>query len=112
MPYELENRLVIGLASSALFDLEESDKVFREQGELVYRDYQRQHQNRPLAAGVAFPFIKRLLAINAISPSDPPIEVVLLSRNDPDTGMRVMNSIKHHQLDITRAVFQIGRAHV
>ena len=108
MPYELENRLVIGLASSALFNLEESDKVFREQGELVYRDYQRQHQNRPLAAGVAFPFIKRLLAINAISPSDPPIEVVLLSRNDPDTGMRVMNSIKHHQLDITRAVFLQG----
>ena len=59
MPYGLENRLVIGLASSALFDLEESDKVFREQGELVYRDYQRQHQNqrlppsRPACTGLA-----------------------------------------------------------
>ena len=110
MPYELENRLVIGLDSSALFNLEESDKVFREQGELVYRDYQRQHQNRPLAAGVAFPFIKRLVTINAMSPSDPPTEVVLLSRNDPVSGMRVFRSCNAHGLpSIQRGVFTQGR---
>ena len=109
MPYDLENRLVVGLASSALFDLTESDQVFREKGELAYRVYQRENQNNPLQAGVAFPFIKRLLSINEINPADPPIEVVLLSRNDPDTGMRVMNSIQHHRLGMTRAVFLQGR---
>ncbi|MBB5019597.1 5'-nucleotidase [Chitinivorax tropicus] len=110
MPYDLDSRLVIGLASSALFDLQDSDRVFRQQGEAAYRAYQRQHQRTPLAQGVAFPFIKRLLSINAIRPDDPPIEVILLSRNDPDTGMRVMDSIKHHGLDMTRAVFLQGRS--
>lgn len=109
MPYNLENRLVIGLASSALFDLTESDRVFREQGELAYREYQRAHQDKPLAPGVAYPFIQRLLSINEICPADPPVEVVLLSRNDPDTGMRVMSSIEHHKLGITRSVFLQGR---
>lgn len=63
----------------------------------------------PYKKGVAFPFIKRLLSINEIAPKDPPIEVILLSRNDPETGMRVMNSIKHHKLGITRAIFLQGR---
>lgn len=108
MPYELDNRLVIGLASSALFDLTDSDRVFRESGEQAYRSFQKEHQHVPLAPGVAFPFIKRLLSINQIRPQDPPIEVVLLSRNDPDTGMRVMHSIGHHGLGMTRAVFLQG----
>lgn len=109
LAYELEHRLVVGLASSALFDLSEPDQVFRENGELEYRRYQRDNQSVPLKAGVAFPFIKRLLALNEIRPQNPPVEVVLLSRNDPDTGMRVMHSIRHHRLDITRAVFLQGR---
>lgn len=109
MAYELESRLVIGLASSALFDLSEPDQVFREQGELAYREYQREHEKISLPPGVAFPFIRRLLSLNEIRPNDPPVEVVLLSRNDPDTGMRVMHSIRHHRLAITRAAFLQGR---
>ncbi len=62
--YDLDQKLVIGLASSALFNLEESDAVFRENGELAYRDYQRNHENQPLESGVAFPFIQRLLSLN------------------------------------------------
>lgn len=109
MTYDLEKRLVIGLASSALYDLSEADKVFESEGEVGYREYQRQHQLTILSEGVAFSFIKRLLAINEIRPRDPLIEVVLLSRNDPETGLRVMNSIKHHGLDISRAAFLQGR---
>lgn len=109
MPYNLNNRLVIGLASSALFELSDSDAVFREGGEEEYRSFQRFNENAPLKPGVAFPFIKRLLSINDISPKDPPVEVILLSRNDPDTGLRVMKSIQHYGLDITRAVFLQGR---
>ena len=110
MAFDLSTRLVIGLASSALFDLTESDKVFRQAGEQAYRDYQRDKQDEPLARGVAFPFIRRLLSLNQLNPADPPVEVILLSRNDPDTGLRVMNSIQHYGLPITRAVFMQGKS--
>lgn len=93
-----------------MFDLGDSDKIFRTKGEQEYREYQELNKNEPLAEGIAFSFIKRLLSLNDLSASDegPLIEVVLLSRNDPDTGLRVMNSIKHHGLGITRAIFQQG----
>ena len=110
MAYDLKNRLVIGLSSSALFDLSESDEVFQNQGEELYRDYQRTHQNEILEKGAAFNFILRLLSLNEISPKNPLVEVILLSKNDPDTGLRVMNSIKYYDLDITRAVFLQGRS--
>jgi 5'-nucleotidase len=111
MPYELAGRLVVGIASSALFDLAESDKVFREQGEEAYRAYQEQHLEDTLRPGVAFSFIKRLLSLNDLAaPEDPLVEVIVLSRNDPDTGLRVMRSIRTHHLPITRAIFQQGRA--
>lgn len=109
MAYDLTGRLVIGLSSSALFDLDESDKVFREQGEQAYRDYQRENQDIPIITGVAYPFIRRLLKLNEIS-DEPLVEVILLSRNDPDTGLRVMNSIEHYELSITRAVFLQGQS--
>lgn len=113
MPYDLESRLVIGVASSAVFDLRESDEVFRREGEERYRKYQEQHLNTPLGKGIAFSFVRRLLSLNDLSHdpvNDPLVEVILLSRNDPDTGMRVMKSIAHHGLAITRAVFMQGKA--
>jgi 5'-nucleotidase len=112
MPYRLEHRLVIGVASSAMFDLTESDAVFRNDGEAAYRTHQEAHRDTILEKGVAFSFIKRLLAFNDLSAdpkNDPLVEVVLLSRNDPQTGLRVMNSIKHYGLSMTRAVFLQGR---
>lgn len=110
MPYELKDRLVVGVASSAMFDLTESDKIFRTEGEDNYRKYQEKNKSAPLDPGIAFSFIKRLLSLNDLSPDGdgPLVEVVLLSRNDPDTGLRVMNSIQHHGLSITRAIFQQG----
>jgi 5'-nucleotidase len=107
VPYTLEQKLVVAIASSALFDLSESDKVFRDQGEEAYREHQREHENEVLAPGVAFQFIKRLLAIN--DDNGGLVEVILLSRNDPDTGLRVFNSIEHYGLDISRAAFVSGQ---
>ncbi|MDN0199745.1 5'-nucleotidase [Streptomyces sp. S.PNR 29] len=110
-PYSLENRLVIGVASSALFDLDESDAVFRAEGEAGYRVYQRDNLDNTLRPGVAFPFIRRILSLNDLNPEDDPlVEVIILSRNDPDTGLRVMRSITSHGLPISRAVFMQGRA--
>ncbi len=112
MPYELKNRLVIGVASSAVFDLAESDEVFRQKGEEEYRKFQQEKLNDPLPKGIAFPFIKRLLSLNDLhdDPEDPLVEVVLLSRNDPDTGLRVMKTIEHYGLGMTRAIFMQGRS--
>ncbi|MEU1622375.1 5'-nucleotidase [Streptomyces sp. NPDC005722] len=111
MPYELAGRLVVGVASSALFDLEEADAVFREHGEEVYRAYQEDHLDDTLGKGVAFSFIRRLLSLNDLSsPDDPLVEVIVLSRNDPDTGLRVMRSIQSHGLPISRAIFMQGRS--
>jgi len=112
MPYELDNRLVIGVASSAVFDLRDSDAVFKSHGEEEYRRFQEKNLNVALPKGIAFPFIKRLLSINDLSPdqADPFVEVVLLSRNDPDTGLRVMKTIEHYGLGMTRAIFMQGRS--
>lgn len=105
MPFEIENKFVIAVASSALFDLSESDKVFRDKGEDIYRKYQHEHENEVFNTGVAYPLIKRLLNIDT---ENMPVEVILLSRNDPDTGLRVFKSIEHYGLPISRAAFVAG----
>lgn len=113
MAYELSSKLVIGVASSAMFDLAESDQVFRTKGEEEYRKYQSKNVDEPLEKGVSFSFIKRLLSLNNLSEkpdAEPLVEVILLSRNDPDTGLRVMKSIKHHNLAISRAIFMQGKS--
>lgn len=106
MPFDIESKFVIAVASSALFDLTESDRVYKDNGEEAYRKYQREHENDILTPGVAYPLIKRLLKIN--TPEDQLVEVILLSRNDPDTGLRVFKSIEHYELGISRAAFVTG----
>ncbi|MFI6094483.1 5'-nucleotidase [Lentzea sp. NPDC051213] len=107
MAPSLENLLVVGIASSALFDLTQSDAVFHASGEQAYREYQSAHLSEPFAPGVAFPFIRRLLRLNSLGPL---VEVIVLSRNSPDTGLRILRSAAHHSLAITRAIFTQGRA--
>ena len=108
MAYPIEKKLVIAVASSALFALDEADAVFRKEGVRAYRKYQREHESNVLAPGIAFPFVRRFLELNAVFPERQPVEVVLLSRNDSDTGMRVFNSIEHYKLGIIRAAFTRG----
>ncbi|MCB7137963.1 5'-nucleotidase [Cellulosimicrobium marinum] len=109
MGYDLTGRLVVGVASSALFDLTDSDRVFRTDGEAAYRAFQEEHLDDPLRPGVAFGFVRRLLALNDLAPADDPlVEVIVMSRNSPETGLRVMRSVRHHDLAITRAVFRQG----
>jgi len=108
--YPIERKLVIGVASSALFDLAESDEIYRTEGVEQYRLHQEKNLDVPFPKGVAFPFIRRFLHINRVFPKQSPVEVVLLSRNSPETGLRVFRSIKHYGLDITRAAFMAGRS--
>ena len=110
MPYDLSDRLVVGVASSALFDLSESDAYFTAHGEAKYRIYQDERIDDILAPGVAFPFIQRLLSLNDLRPGNALVEVIILSHNDPMTGLRVMRSVRAHGLDITRSVFTQGQS--
>lgn len=108
MGFKIEDKFVVAIASSALFDLSESDKVFQEEGEEVYRKYQREHENIIFNKGVAFPLIRRLLSVNVDFPTDEaPVEVVLLSRNDPDTGLRVFKSIQHYTFKLVEQYFSL-----
>ena len=81
MAYPIEHKLVIGVASSALFDLAESHQVYLDNGPEEYRKYQQTHIDTVLPRGVAFPFIRRFLNINKHYPRQSPVEVVLFSRN-------------------------------
>lgn len=110
MGFEIENKLVIGVASSALFDLSASHQVYMESGPDEYRKYQEANLDTILGKGVAFPFIRRFLNINKCFPRQSPVEVVLFSRNSPETGLRVMRSIAHYGLDISRAAFMTGKS--
>ena len=85
-------------------------QVYLAGGVEEYRRYQEKNIDMPLSKGVAFPFIRRFLSINKSFPKQCPVEVVLLSRNSPETGLRVFRSIRHYELDITRAAFMTGRS--
>ena len=104
-----DSRLIVAISSRALFDLDESHRIFLEQGEAAYSRYQVEHENVPLAPGVAFRMVRKLLAINGRA-GKPLVKVVLISRNSADTGLRVFNSIHHHGLNITSAAFTRGEA--
>ncbi len=108
MAYPIERKLVISIASSALFDLSESHNIYLTEGVDEYRLHQEENIDTPFQKGVAFPFIRRFLSINKAFPKQSPVEVVLLSRNSPETGLRVFRSIRHYGLDITRAGFMTG----
>ena len=110
MPYPIEKKLVIAVSSSALFDMQESDAIFKQDGEKAYREYQRENIDSPLRTGVAFSFVKRLLSLNASFQEEQPIEVILFSKNSPETGLRAFRSIQHYKLNISRACFSSGNS--
>jgi len=103
------DKLVVAITARALFDLEKGHALFEDQGLEAYAKHQRTHEDDILEPGIAFPLVRKLLALNAGAPADAPrVEVVLLSRNSSDTGLRIFNSIEHHGLAISRAVFTSG----
>ncbi|MEO0535590.1 MAG: 5'-nucleotidase [Cyanobacteria bacterium P01_A01_bin.123] len=105
--FDLSRLLVIGISSRALFDLEEEAKVYDEQGLEPYIQYQLEHEDKILLPGTAFPLVQGLLSVNQHQ-SERLVEVIIMSRNSPDTGLRIFNSIKHYNLDITRAALSGG----
>ena len=104
-----KQKLVIAISSRALFDLDDTHRIFEEEGKDAFCRYQVDHEDEPLNPGVAYPLVKKLLAINEVLP-EATVEVILLSRNSADTGLRIFNSIRLHELSITRAAFTSGQS--
>ena len=102
--------LVIGISSRALFDMGESHAIFESKGLAAYSDYQVANEDTFLEPGVAFPLVRKLLALNDDLAGQPRVEVILLSRNSADTGLRIFNTIEHFGLNIERAAFTNGES--
>lgn len=101
--------LVVAITARALFHMEDSHALFEREGIQAFAEYQRQREDDVLPPGIAFPLVRKLLSLNHGTVEDAPrVEVILLSRNSSDTGLRVFNSIQHHGLDIRRATFSAG----
>ncbi|HVH32735.1 MAG TPA: 5'-nucleotidase [Tahibacter sp.] len=107
-PDTVDDRLVVAISSRALFDLGESHALFEREGLDAYRHYQMQHEDDLLAPGIAFPLVQKLLRLNQSRSGAPRVEVILLSRNSADTGLRIFNAIEHYGLAIERAAFTNG----
>ena len=106
MANKLDGKLVVAVSSRALFDLEEENKIFEEQGLEAYSKYQIEHENDILRPGTAFPLIKALH--NLKSGEKKLTEIIIMSKNSTSTSMRIFNSIKHYGLNITRAALVSG----
>ena len=107
MAYDLTQPLVIGISSRALFDLEEENRIFEEHGLKAYEAYQVAHEKDILEKGTAFPLVKAFLELNHLQ-KQRLVEVIIMSRNSPNTSLRIFNSIAHYGLDITRAALTGG----
>nr|WP_305908295.1 5'-nucleotidase [Methylomarinum sp. Ch1-1]MDP4521117.1 5'-nucleotidase [Methylomarinum sp. Ch1-1] len=101
-------KLVVAISSRALFDLDESHNIFQQQGKEAFCRYQIEHENEILKPGFGFNLVKKFLNLNLLFPGEPLVEIILLSQNSADTGLRIFNSIEHYELDISRAAFTSG----
>jgi 5'-nucleotidase len=108
MPASLEGQLVVAISSRALFDFEEENKVFEQGDDRAYMKLQLDRLEEPARPGVAFSLVRKLLAFNDAQAQR--VEVVILSRNDPVSGMRVFRSAKHYDLPIQRGSFTRGQS--
>lgn len=108
MPFSLDNLLVVGISSRALFDLEAEEAIYRHQGLEAYRRHQTEHENDVLPLGAGFALVRALLKLNMLAHNRRFVEVVIMSRNSSETSLRIFNSIRHYGLDITRAVLSGG----
>jgi len=108
MGISLDNKLVVAISSRALFDFEEENLVFEQGDDTAYMRLQLERLEIPAQPGVAFSMVKKLLAFN--DDTTQRVEVVILSRNDPVSGLRVMKSAAHYALPIIRCSFTRGES--
>lgn len=112
MATSLQGKLVVAISSRALFDFEQENQVFEQGDDKAYMRMQLERVEQPAKPGVAFSLVKKLLAFNRIATNqaEQRVEVVILSRNDPVSGLRVMRSAEHYKLPIVRCTFTRGES--
>ncbi len=119
MAYTLDKTLVIGISATALFDLSEADKLYKKEVKKhpdtaieIYRAFMLKNEDVVLSEGIGFPLVKALLNLNRYQKKgEPPlVEVVIMSRNSPDTGVQVLNTIRELGLNVTRSAFTAGES--
>ncbi|MFC6205122.1 5'-nucleotidase [Psychrobacter urativorans] len=124
MSVDFSNTLIVAISATALFDLSESENHLLQLLEhrpnraiKEFRDYMAERENEPLAIGAGYPLIKALLNLNNychdctqpdIDLQAPLVEVVIVSKSSPDTGIQVLNAIREHGLSISRSAFISG----
>lgn len=108
MPYDLTKPLVIGISSRALFDLEEENEIYEKNGLEAYIKFQVDNEQKILQPGAGFELIKAFLRLNSLKLDNRLVEVIIISRNSPDSSLRIFNSIEKYGLDITRAALTGG----
>ncbi len=119
MPLDLSDTLVVGISTTALYNLADIDRLFRELSASdrdsameIYRDHMFKSEEVPLEHGAGHPLVRALLKLNAFQKADEPplVEVVVMSRNSPETGLRILNSIRYDEINITRSAFTAGES--
>ncbi|MCM1193843.1 MAG: 5'-nucleotidase [Butyrivibrio sp.] len=108
MAYVMNQKMVIGVSSRALFDLTVENEIFETRGLEAYCQYQVEHEQEILRPGPGFRLIQSLLQLNECVEERNLIEVIIMSHNSPDTSLRVFNTIAHYGLPITRSVLASG----
>ena len=109
MPFDLSQTLVVGVSTTALFELTEASRVFHDEGIVAYRSFMLSREDEPLAPGTGMPLVKALLSLNGhVTEAPPCVEVVVMSRNSPETGMVVMKALRRLGLPISRFAFTGG----
>lgn len=108
MPYPIDEKLVVAVSSTALFELSKEHALYLQTNADEFRKFQRENRHIIPDPGAAFPFIERLLNLNSIYYEEKPIEVVILSRNHADAGLRIMDAVSEYKLDISRSFFLAG----
>ena len=108
MSVDLEKKLVVGVSSRALFDMSRENAIFEKEGAESFVAYEREHEEEILSPGPGFPLIRALLRLNELTGDEAGVEVIVMSRNSPDSSLRVFRSIEHYGLAITRAALVSG----
>jgi 5'-nucleotidase len=108
MAYDLSSKLKIAVTTRALFQLEQENQIYEDKGLVEYEKYQIDHENDVLIPGAAYSLITAMLKLNHINELNHKIEVIIMSRNSANTSLRVFNSLRSYNIDITRGVFTGG----
>jgi len=107
-PLDLTKYFVVGISSSALFDLRAEDEIYRTQGLKAYSEYQIAHEHRVLTPGTGFPLVQAILSLNGADTAKRRVIVLVMSKNNADTSLRVSNSIRHYGIDVGRGAYTSG----